>query len=108
MYCFNKNIIVISAIVAAAFLISFNASSKPADIKNVPNGKKFSCTLCHADGKKSQDNLTQFGKDYDANKKIWDANLAKKSSDGSGKTNGQKLGDPDGKWKKGDADPVLK
>jgi hypothetical protein len=108
MNCFNKNIIIYSLLIAAAFLISYKASGKSRDVRNVPNGKKFSCALCHADGKGLDDNLTQFGKDYEANGRKWDVNLAKKCSNGSDKTNGQMLGDPEGKWKKGDTNPELK
>ncbi|MFH0975400.1 MAG: hypothetical protein V1874_06420 [Spirochaetota bacterium] len=105
---FRRSIVVYSALIAAAFLFSYKVSGKSRDIRNIPNGKKFSCAICHADGKGLDDNLTQFGKDYEANGRIWDVTLAKKCSNGSGVTNGQMLGDPDGKWKKGDGSPELK
>lgn len=96
-----------SALLCAAIAIPCFVEGKAADIKNVPNGKKFSCALCHADGKKSSDNLTKFGKDYLANVKKWDAALSG-LGDGSGPSYGAKLGDPNGTWKKGDPDPALK
>lgn len=70
----------------------------------IPNGKAYSCKTCHGKSNKTED-LNPFGKDYLANKNMWDSVLAKKDSDGDGKTNGWELGDEEGTWKKGDKDP---
>jgi hypothetical protein len=97
-------------LIAIVFLIGsipFSVLGKASDIRNVPNGKKFSCALCHAGAKKTADSLTKFGKDYLTNGKKWDAAIAKMDSGDAGITNGRKMGDPDGKWKKGDPDPAL-
>lgn len=94
------------AMLCAGIALPGFVEGKATDIKNIPNGKKFSCALCHADGKKTAENLTKFGKDYLANGKKWNAVLAK-LGDGSGPSYGAKLGDPNGTWKKGDPDPAL-
>lgn len=104
----NRNsVIAVFALSIFAVVTAFtgNVGAKLTDVKKIPNGKKNSCENCHLPGTESKDKLTQFGKDYDANGKKWDAALAQKDSDGDKMTNGQELGDPSGAWKKGDSDP---
>jgi hypothetical protein len=81
-----------------------NVFGKPAEVKKIPGGKKFSCANCHIGTKYKASSLTPFGNDYRANGMIWNADLAKKDSDGDGISNGAELCDPEGTWKKGDDD----
>lgn len=97
--------IIIGGICALLALTSpHEAEAKGKYNKTIPNGKVYSCKTCHGKSKKKED-LNPFGKDYMDNKNLWDSVLAKKDSDGDGKTNGWELGDEKGTWKKGDDDP---
>ena len=96
--------LILSAAMIVTALLS-PASGKGRDVKQIPNGKKFACAQCHGGSYKTAD-LTSFGRDYKANGFMWNASLAKKDSDGDGKTNGQELGDPAGVWTKGADNPA--
>ncbi|MFH1637381.1 MAG: hypothetical protein ABIB71_03080 [Candidatus Woesearchaeota archaeon] len=79
--------------------------AKPTCIKDIPNGKAYSCKTCHNSGGYKADNLNLFGADFKANEMKWGGALAKKDSDGDGKSNGWELGDENGTWKNGDSNP---
>ncbi|KAH9489133.1 hypothetical protein Btru_057526 [Bulinus truncatus] len=51
--------------------------------------------------KEGQSKRNSFGKDFNTYGKKWSKELCQRDSDGDGLTNGQELGDPDCKWKKG-------
>ncbi|XP_052789490.1 dopamine beta-hydroxylase-like [Mya arenaria] len=47
-----------------------------------------------------------FGRDFDANGKVWDSTICRMDSDGDGRTNGEELGDPDCIWSQGQTPAV--
>ena len=96
--------IMVAVVLLQGFFMQ-DAAAKSSFVKKIPNGKKMGCAQCHADGNYKEDGFTAFGSDFKKNGLEWNTALAKKDSDGDGKTNGQELGDPSGSWKKGDADP---
>jgi len=102
---FFNSVSFFAAVVAVCVLLPLSVYAKGKDMKQIPNGKKFQCAQCHSNGNYKPEGYTAFGKDYQVNGRLWNALLAKKDSDGDGKTNGQELGNPDGSWKKGDTDP---
>jgi hypothetical protein len=104
-----------AALVAGAlFLSSYgDAAARPFRPAQVPNGANLSCGTCHVTpgGPRNafgltveSDFLTAAGF---AGQVIWGPELAALDSDGDGATNGEELGDPDGTWAIGDADPAV-
>ncbi len=97
------------------------ASGGPADAREerseqVPNGGKFDCNLCHTDGGGSPRNpfglqiemmgLSGVGA-IETQEVVWEE-LFDQDADGDGFSNGYEVGDPDGTWRIGDADPSLR
>lgn len=103
----NRLMVVVPLCAVLSVFAAGSASGKLIFLKEVPNGGKNKCPTCHLAGQMpSKTTVGAFGKDFrDAGFK-WTAELAKKDSDGDGLSNGKELGDPDGAWKKGDADPA--
>jgi cytochrome c peroxidase len=96
---------VFSALLTLCVFLSQAVSGKLIFVKDIPNGGKNKCSTCHMAGQMpSKTTLNTFGMEYRDNGKIWNAAIAQKDSDGDGVSNGKELGDPDGTWKKGDAD----
>lgn len=80
------------------------AQARPNRVDMVPHGSAFGCDLCHT----SAGGLTDFGFDsftYTTNGNVSWSNLSKEDSDQDGYTNGVELGDPNGTWKAGNAEP---
>jgi hypothetical protein len=101
----KKNIAIVTSFsIIISLFFAANINGKPADVKKIPNGKKFSCANCHSEKPYKASALTPFGIDFKANSKEWNPDLAKKDSDGDGISNGRELCDADGTWKKGDDD----
>ena len=103
-------------LVAVLFLggaIADEANARGKRVRQVPNGSAASCNTCHTAGGGSPLNpfgieiatnfLTAAGAPGDV---IWGPELAALDSDGDGASNGAELGDPDGTWVVGDADPT--
>ena len=88
------------------------AAARSKRVRQVPNGSATSCNTCHTAGGGSP--LNPFGLEIATNfltaagpagDVVWGAELAALDSDGDGASNGAELGDPDGTWVAGDANP---
>ncbi len=102
-------------LVAVLFLggvVVDEAAARSKRVRQVPNGATFSCNACHVAGGGSP--LNPFGLEIATNfltaagpagDVVWGAELAALDSDGDGASNGAELGDPDGTWAAGDANP---
>ena len=80
------------------------AEARSNRVGQVPHGAAFGCDICHT----SAGGLTDFGFDsftYTTNGNVSWADLAMKDSDGDGYSNGLELGDPNGSWRTGNAQP---
>jgi hypothetical protein len=106
----------LGALAAAALLIS--AGHSPVEARGsrpdqIPNGRQIGCAGCHlnpggggprnAFGLMIQDGFLTEQSFVGA--VVWGPELAALDADGDGATNGQELGDPDGVWRTGDANP---
>ena len=93
--------------------IGTEAQARAKRIGQIPNGGANKCANCHTSaagggvrnvfGQMIQANflsLAGFAGDVQ-----WGPELAKLDADGDGFTNGEELGDPEGLWKAGQADP---
>ncbi len=94
---------------ALTLTLASTANARPERVAQIPNGSTFSCGVCHQGGNGPP---TAFGGDVYANLTEQNAQgqvqwelIFNLDSDGDGCTNGQELGDPDGTWRIGDADP---
>lgn len=99
----------------AVLLVSMSSvvEARPFRVAEIPNGEHRSCETCHeTDGGII---FNAFGSDVRSflvgdgaasGRHVDWAALAGRDSDGDGFTNGQELGDPDGTWRSGDADPA--
>ena len=95
-------------------LIAEEATARGKRVRQVPNGAAFSCNACHTAGGGSPlnsfglaiatDFLTAAGAAGDV---TWGPALAALDADGDGVSNGVELGDPDGTWVAGDANPAV-
>jgi len=76
-------------------------------VSQIPNGNKFGCLNCHTGSGGPRNPFGQaVGSDFLDNGNVqWGATLAALDSDGDGKTNGEELADPVGKWTVGTANP---
>ncbi len=102
-------------LVAVLFLggvVADEANARSKRVRQVPNGSALSCNTCHTAGGGSP--LNPFGLAINTNfltsagasgEVIWGPELAALDSDGDGASNGLELGDPDGTWVAGDANP---
>lgn len=89
------------AVLVLAFLdCAWSRSSFKSDIpngNNVPGATSIGHTSASGGGVRNQ-----FGMDFQSAGYQWTPGLCNLDSDGDGRTNGEELGDPDCKWKKGD------
>ena len=94
-------------------LVAEEATARGKRVSQIPNGAALSCNACHTAGGGSPRNA--FGLELETNfltaagpagDVIWGPELAALDSDGDGVSNGAELGDPDGTWVAGDADPA--
>ncbi|MBI2502453.1 MAG: hypothetical protein HYW07_04365 [Candidatus Latescibacteria bacterium] len=104
-----------SAVLIAVALLAAGsrAEARAQRPGQIPNGGVKSCANCHVSSAGGGPrNL--FGQMVEANflssagfsgRVQWGPELAKQDADGDGATNGEELGDPEGLWKAGDADP---
>jgi hypothetical protein len=90
--------------------------ARPHRPAQVPNGTVYQCLTCHTVSSPSPGNgpRNDFGQEVEANyldvagaqgNVQWDPVLAALDSDGDGVSNGAELGDPNGAWSIGQADP---
>lgn len=93
-------------LIIALFVLNFTSLFSIQDFVNrIPNGKVYSCLNCHSSPNGGEATVHLFGKDFKANKSIWNAKLALKDSDGDGVPNGLELQDSAGVWKTTDNAP---
>ena len=95
-------------------LVAEEATARGKRVSQIPNGAAFSCNACHTAGGGTPRNA--FGLELETNfltaagaagDVIWGPELAALDSDGDGVSNGAELGDPDGTWVAGDANPEV-
>jgi len=81
-----------------ALLACGPAWATEADMEQLPVSEPFLCLLCHEDQEPQPTSfaLNDFGVDFLANARRWDAVLAAVDSDGDGCLNGVELGDANG------------
>lgn len=82
---------------------SNNSYSSDIYVTRIPNGSKNTCLNCHSSLQGGNNTVISFGAAFRTNQFLWNATLAKMDSDGDGFTNGQELQDPNGVWKRTDA-----
>ena len=103
----------LSAALLLACAVASPADARSARTRQVPNGTALGCAMCHVNAggggarnafglQIEADFLSQAGF---AGVVLWGPELASLDADGDGATNGQELGDPDGTWVQGDANP---
>lgn len=101
---YNPKISVLGVMVSWALFCS-NAEAREHRVQQLPHGVQFSCDICHTPTR----GLTDFGFDSfeftEGGNVVW-ARLAERDSDGDGYTNGVELGDPNGAWRPGQANPA--
>ena len=76
---------------------------------HIPNGRSFSCDSCHGKASLQVRDLTPFGVDVNRNMSggvVQWQNIWNLDSDGDGFSNGLELNDPNGTWRRGQADPA--
>jgi hypothetical protein len=103
----------LAAIFVAGLVVS-EAEARPARSGQVPNGTTLGCATCHvsAGGGGPRNSFgTQVEGDFLSQAGFagvvqWGPELAALDADGDGATNGEELGDPDGSWVQGDANPA--
>jgi dopamine beta-monooxygenase len=102
-------VLALGAITAAAS----GAEARAQRVGQIPNGGVAGCASCHTSAAGGGPRNV-FGQMVEADflssagfsgRVQWGPELAKLDADGDGFTNGQELGDPEGTWKTGDADP---
>jgi len=102
-------------VLAAAWVLGAAGESgaRGPRVGQIPNGGVAGCASCHI-GSAGGGPRNAFGQQVEANfltatgfsgRVQWGPELAAQDADGDGFTNGQELGDPEGLWKAGDADP---
>ncbi len=103
----------LSAALMLTSVVALPADARSARTRQVPNGTVLGCAMCHANAggggarnafglQIEADFLSQSGF---AGVVLWGPELASLDADGDGATNGQELGDSDGTWLQGDANP---
>ena len=104
--------ILLVAVLFLGGLVAEEAAARGKRVSQIPNGAAFSCNSCHTAGGGTPRNA--FGLEIEANfltaagaagDVLWGPELAALDSDGDGVSNGAELGDPDGTWVAGDANP---
>lgn len=85
------------------------ASARSERQGHIPNGRAFSCDSCHGKASLQVRDLTPFGVDVNRNMSggvVQWQNIWNLDSDGDGFSNGLELNDPNGTWRRGQADPA--
>lgn len=112
MKVWKKMGVLLAAALFLGGLAAEEAEARPKRLGQVPNTGLYGCNTCHTTGGGTPRN--PFGLEVEANflttagfagDVVWGPELAALDSDGDGATNGMELGDPDGTWVAGDADP---
>lgn len=104
---------VFTAILLLSSILSTSADARSSRLRQVPNGISLGCVACHVSSggggprnafglQIEADFLSQAGF---SGVVLWGPELAALDADGDGATNGEELGDPDGTWQQGDANP---
>lgn len=101
-------------LIAAGLLATGSrAEARPKRVAQIPNGGVSGCANCHVSAAGGGPR-NAFGQMVEASflsaagfagDVQWGPELAKQDADGDGFTNGEELGDPEGLWQAGDADP---
>jgi len=102
-----KNALALLAITSTFAWVS-TADAHPFRVSQIPNGAEANCLTCHASAN-GGGARNAFGAAIEASLNGQDADWSKVynlDSDGDGYSNGLELGDPDGTWVIGDADPA--
>ena len=113
MSAMEKTAAFLSAALLLACAVASPADARSARTRQMPNGTVLGCVACHdnAGGGGARnafglqietDFLSQAGF---AGVVLWGPELASLDADGDGATNGEELGDPEGTWQQGDANP---
>ena len=101
--------IILTILIAIAIISVSNLSARDFRVNQLPNGSKFKCSNCHVSsgggGALNKFGQTVGSKYLNGGNVVWNAELAALDSDGDGFTNGAELGDPNGEWKIGQANP---
>ena len=104
----NTGVLLVAAFLLGG-LVAEEAEARGKRMTQIPNSGLSGCNTCHTSGGGTPRN--SFGLDIEANflnadgDVVWGPELAALDSDGDGAPNGAELGDPDGAWLAGDADP---
>ena len=102
---------VLAATLLMCSILSTSADARSSRMRQVPNGTVLRCVACHVS---SGGPRNAFGLQIEADflsqagfsgVVLWGPELAALDADGDGATNGEELGDPDGTWQQGDANP---
>ncbi len=104
----NLRLILATTLSLAVFSFAPDADARRERVRHIPNGNAFSCDSCHGRASLLPQDLTPFGRDADdaiQNGVVQWSQLYNMDSDGDGFTNGQELNDPNGNWRRGQADP---
>ncbi len=94
----------LAALIVAMMLAAQNVPALSSYVSQIPNGATFSCANCHINPA-GGGTRTGFGNAFANNSHLWNATLATLDSDGDGYSNGVELGDPNGTWRPGQANP---
>ena len=109
MIAMKKTGVLLVAAFLLVGLVTEEAEARGKRMTQIPNSSIAGCNTCHTSGGGSPRN--SFGLEIEANflnadgDVVWGPELAALDSDGDGASNGVELGDPDGAWLAGDADP---
>ena len=109
MMAWKKMGALLAAVLFMGGLLAGEAEARGKRVGQMPNGGIDGCNTCHTSGAGTPRNA--FGLEIengfldDNGDVIWGAELAALDSDGDGASNGLELGDPEGTWVAGDADP---
>lgn len=112
MMAWKKTGVLLATALLLGGLVIGEAEARGQRLAQVPNSALSGCNTCHTTGGGSPRNpfglevqnnfLTEAGA---SGAVMWGPELAALDSDGDGVSNGVELGDPDGTWVPGDADP---
>ena len=96
-------------VVVGLSLASTSVWAKQFRVGQIPNASQFSCDTCHEPGNTGY--VNQFGVQVLSHLKSGDVKWEEMwnlDADGDGYTNGQELGDPNGTWRIGMANPTFR
>ena len=104
---------VFTAILLLCSILSTSADARSSRSRQVPNGTSLGCVACHVSsgGGDLETHLACRLKRIFSRRRVFqelscgDQTGRTLDADGDGATNGEELGDPDGTWQQGDANP---